>query len=193
MAGDAIQWLQDGLGIIREPGEAEGLAGQVPDTEGIYFVPPVGGSDLVRSGGYARGAILGITRSTTRYHVARAALEAMAYQTRDFFEVIKQRAPELVPRTLRADGRLAKSDFLLQFQADVLGLPVERPVFTNTAALGAGYLAGLAVGYWASLDEIVACWKRETWFEPRFSESRREELYAGWQRAIRQVKSTLKA
>jgi len=190
VAGDAIQWLQDGLGIIREPGEAEGLAGQVPDTEGIYFVPPVGGADVVRSGAYARGAILGITRSSTRYHVARAALEAMAYQTRDFFEVIKQRAPDLAPRSLRADGRLAKSDFLLQFQADILGLPVERPVFTNTAALGGAYLAGLAVGYWSSLDEIVSHWKRETWFEPRLPEARREALYSGWRRAVRQVKGT---
>lgn len=191
-AGDAIQWLRDGLGLIREPGEAEGLAGQVPDTEGLYFVPPVGGSDVVRSGSYARGAILGITRSTTRHHVARAALEAMAYQTRDFLEVVERYTPELTPRTLRADGRLAKSDFLLQFQADILGLPVERPVYTNTAALGAAYLAGLAVGYWASLDEVVACWKRECWFEPRLPESRRDELYHGWQRAIKQVKSAAK-
>jgi glycerol kinase len=190
VAGDAIQWLQDGLGIIREPGEADGLASQVPDTEGIYFVPPVSGSDVVRSGIYARGAILGVTRSSTRHHVARAVLEAMAYQARDFLEVIKQREPDLAPRTLRADGRLAKSDFLMQFQADILGLPVERPVFTNTAALGGAYLAGLAVGYWGSLEEVAGCWRREYRFEPRLAESRREELYDGWKRAVRQVKGT---
>jgi len=189
VAGDALHWLQHGLGIIHEAGEAEGLASQVTDTQGVYFVPPVSGSDVVRKGFYARGAILGIARGITRHHVARAALEALAYQTRDFFEMIKKQGPGFTPPVLRADGRISKSDFLLQFQADILGIPVERPVFTNTAALGAAYLAGLAVGYWGSIDEIVACWKREFRFEPRFSEERREELYHGWQRAIKQVKN----
>jgi len=190
VAGDALHWLQHGLGIIHEPGEVEGLASQVPDTHGVYFVPPIGGSDVVRRGSYARGAILGITRGITRHHVARAALEGLAYQTRDFFEVIKKQAPGFTPPVLRADGRIAKSDFLLQFQADILGIPVERPVFTNAAALGAAYLAGLAVGYWGSINEIVACWKREYRFEPRLSEERREELYDGWLRAVRQVKGS---
>jgi glycerol kinase len=94
-----------------------------------------------------------------------------------------------MPRILRADGNIAKSDFLLQFQADILGIPVERPVFTNTAALGAAYMAGLAVGYWSTVDEVVNCWKRERYFEPQLSEERREELYYGWQRAVKQVKS----
>jgi glycerol kinase len=189
VAGDAIHWLH-GLGIIHELGEAEGLASQVPDTRGVYFVPPLSGSEVMRTGLYARGAILGIARGITKHHVARAALEALAYQTRDFFEVIKAREPGFTPKILRVDGRTAKSDFLLQFQADILGIPVERPVFTNTAALGAAYLAGLAVGYWESVGEIVAYWRREYCFEPRIPDERREELYHGWKRAVMQVKST---
>jgi glycerol kinase len=193
VSGDLILWLQDGLGILHDVGEAEGLASQVTDTQGVYFVPPFAGSDLVRTGtgSYTRGAILGVTRGVTKNHVVRAALEALAYQTRDFVELFKKRViePGLRPQVLRADGNIARSDFLLQFQADILGIPVERPTFTNTAALGAAYLAGLAVGYWSSVDEVVACWKRDRYFEPRISEERREELYHGWQRAVKQVKS----
>lgn len=191
VSGDLILWLQDGLGILHEVGEAEGLASQVTDTQGVYFVPPFAGSDLVRTGtdSYPRGAILGVTRGVTKHHIVRAALEALAYQTRDFVEVIKKQEPGPMPSVLRADGTIAKSDFLLQFQADILGIPVERPIFTNTAALGAAYLAGLAVGYWSTVEEVVASWKRERYFEPRLSEERREELYYGWQRAVKQVKS----
>jgi len=191
VSGDLILWLQDGLGILHEVGEAEGLASQVTDTQGVYFVPPFAGSDMVRTGTNfnSRGAILGVTRGVTKHHIVRAALEALAYQTRDFVEVIKKREPGSPLRVLRADGNIAKSDFLLQFQADILGIPVERPVFTNTAALGAAYLAGLTVGYWSSIEEVVACWKRERYFEPQLSEERREELYHGWQRAVKQVKS----
>ncbi|HRE29797.1 MAG TPA: FGGY-family carbohydrate kinase, partial [Anaerolineales bacterium] len=188
VAGDALHWLRDGLGIIRELSEVEGLASQVSDTQGVYFVPPLGGPDVVQAGAYARGAIMGITRGITRHHIARAALEAMAYQTRDFFEEIKHRAPDLTPEVLRADGRVAKSDFLLQFQADILGIPVERPVMTNTAAVGAAFLAGLAVGFWSSIEEVAGCWRRETRFEPRLSYDRREEWYDGWRRAMAQVK-----
>jgi glycerol kinase len=146
---------------------------------------------LIRTGtgSYARGAILGVTRGITKHHIVRAAFDALAYQTRDFVEVIKRRVPELMPQVLRVDGSIAKNDFLLQFQADILGIPVERPVFTNTAALGAGYLAGLSIGYWGTIDEIVACWKRDRYFEPRFSDERREELYYGWQKAVQQVKT----
>jgi glycerol kinase len=167
------------------------MANQVTDTQGVYFVPPFAGSDMVRTGGgsYSRGAILGVTRGVTKHHIVRAALEALAYQTRDFVEAIKMRNPGPMPQALRADGNIAKSDFLLQFQADILGITLERPVFTNTAALGAAYLAGLAVGYWSTVEEVAACWKRDRYFEPRISEERREELYDGWQRAVKQVKS----
>jgi glycerol kinase len=193
VAGDIIYWLQDGLGLLHEISEAEGLASQVTDTQGVYFVPPFAGSGMVRTGAgsYARGAILGVTRGITKHHIVRAALEALAYQTRDFVEMIKRQEPELVPQVLRADGHIAKSDFLLQFQADILGIPVERPIFINAAALGAAYLAGLAVDYWSSIDEIVASWKREYRFEPRISEERRDELYYGWQKAVKRIKSPL--
>ncbi len=191
VSGDLILWLQEGLGILREVDDADGMASQVTDTQGVYFVPPFAGSDMVRTGGgsYSRGAILGVTRGVTKHHIVRAALEALAYQTRDFVEVIKKREPGPMPHVLRADGNIAKSDFLLQFQADILGITVERPMFTNTAALGAGYLAGLAVGYWSTVEEVTACWKRDRYFEPRLTEERREELYDGWQRAVKQVKS----
>ncbi len=192
VAGDAITWLQDGLGIIREVNEVEGLATQVSDTQGVYFVPPFDGSDLIRTGtgSYARGAIIGVMRGITKHHIARAALEALAYQTRDFIEVIKAREPKLVPQVLRVDGQIAKSDFLLQFQADLLGITVERPMFINTAALGAAYLAGLAIGYWETLDEVVSCWRMDRFFEPRISEERREELYYGWKKAVKRVKTS---
>jgi glycerol kinase len=191
VSGDAIQWLQDGLGIIRESGEAEGLASQVPDTQGVFFVPAFGGLGAPHSDSYARGAMFGITRGTTRHHIARAALEAMAYQTRDFFEILKRESGfEL--KVLRADGNGAKSDFLVQFQADILGIPIERPVITDTGALGVAYLAGLAVGYWQSVEEIAANWKIECRFEPRISADRREELYHGWQKAIKRAAGWLK-
>ena len=192
VAGDAIHWLRNGLGIVHELGEAEGLASQVPDTRGVYFVPPPSGSGVVSTGLYARGAILGITRGITKHHVARAALEALAYQARDSYELIKQREPDLTPTVLRADGDAAKSDFLLQFQADILGIPVERPVFTSTASLGGAYLAGLAVGYWDSIEEVVSCWKRDCCFDPRITEERREELYQGWLTAVDQVKPPMR-
>ena len=187
-----ILWLQEGLGILHEVGEAEGLASQVTNTQGVYFVPPFAGSDMVRTGtgSYNRGAILGVTRGITKHHIVRAALEALAYQTRDFVEAIKKREPGPMPKVLRADGNISKSDFLLQFQADILGITVERPVFTNTAALGAAYLAGLAVGYWSSTEEVASYWRRESYFEPRITDERRAELYDGWQRAVRQVKSS---
>ncbi len=191
MSGDAIQWLQDGLGIIHEIGEAEGLASQVSDTQGVFFVPSLGRLGASRTDSYARSALIGITRSTTRHHVVRAALEALVYQTRDFYEMIKQ-VSGCEPQALRADGPGAASDFLLQFQADILGIPVERPVITDTAALGAAYLAGLAVGYWQSTDEIAANWRIDCRFWPRISEDRRQELYHGWKKTIRRAAEWLK-
>ncbi len=204
VSGTAIEWLRDGLGLIHQVGEAEGLASQVPDTQGVYFVPALlglGGPPLFRrargqvnalvplglaSGTLfrrARGTVLGITRGTTRHHVVRAALEAVAYQTRDAFEVIRQESG-FDPTVLRVDGSGAKSDFLMQLQADILGIPLERPLVTETAVLGAAYLAGLAVGYWQSPQEIAGNWRLDCRFEPRIPADRREELYSGWQRAI---------
>jgi glycerol kinase len=191
VSGAAVQWLRDGLGIIREVGEAEALAGQVEDTQGVYFVPAFVGLGAPHMDSYARGTMLGITRGTTRQHVARAALEAMAYQVRDSFEIMK-RESGLDLNMLRVDGGGAKSDFLLQFQADILGIPVERPVVTETTVLGAAYLAGLAVGYWQSTDEITANWQVERRFEPSIPADQREELYHGWQKAIKRAAGWLK-
>jgi len=191
VSGAAIQWLRDGLGIIHESGEAEGLASQVPDTQGVYFVPAFVGLGAPHFDSYARGTIIGVTRATTKHHIARAALEAIAYQTRDAFEIMRREAGVEL-QALRVDGGGAKSDFLMQFQADILGVPVERPVITETTVLGAVYLAGLTVGYWQSLEEIEANWRLDCRFEPRISEHRREELYRGWQRAARRASGWLK-
>ena len=164
----------------------EGLASQVTDTQGVYFVPPFAGSDMVRTGtgSYNRGAILGVTRGVTKHHIVRAALEALAYQTRDFVEVIRKREPGPMPKVLRADGNISKSDFLLQFQADILNVPVIRPKVAETTALGAAYAAGLAVGFWKDYDELRANWGRDKEWQPQMDSSKRDSLYANWKKAV---------
>lgn len=183
VCGQIIRWLRDGLGVMAEINEADGLAMQVADTGGVYFVPSMVGLAPPHQNPNARGTIFGLNFATTRHHVVRAALESMAYQTRDSLENI-----EAVSGTkeaiLRVDGGSARSDFLLQFQADILGIPVERPRIIEASSQGAAYLAGLAIGYWASLEELAANWRLDTRFEPRIPESRREELYEGWLQAI---------
>ncbi len=190
ISGAAIQWLRDGLGIIQETREADGLATQVSDTQGVYFVPAFVGLPAPHFDPYARGTIIGIAHGATKHHIARAALEAMAYQTRDCFDQVKQFGHEI--KIVRADGGAAQSNFLLQFEADILGIPVERPVITETTVLGAAYFAGLAVGYWGSLEEIASKWQLERRFEPGISTDRRESLYHGWQKAIRHAAGWLK-
>ncbi len=190
VSGAAIRWLQDGLGIIREAGEAEGLATRVADSQGVYFVPIFGGMPAPHLNTRARGTIVGITQDTTRHHIARAALEAMAYQTRDSYEIMQRESQVPIP-SLRADGG-AQNDFLLQFLADILGIPVERPVTTETSAIGAAYLAGLAVGYWQSVEEVASKWKLDRRFEPGISADRRESRYAGWQKALAHAAEWLK-
>ncbi|MDR1514519.1 MAG: glycerol kinase GlpK [Synergistaceae bacterium] len=191
VSGAVIQWLRDGLGIISKAQEAEELARQVPDTAGVFFVPAFVGLGAPHFDSYARGSILGLTRGSTKHHIARAALESMAYQVRDAFEIMKKDSG-LELTKLRVDGGGAKSDLSMQFQADILGIPVERPVITETTVLGAAYLAGLAVGYWESLGEITANWKVERTFEPRIGEDEREHRYAGWKRAIERAAGWLK-
>jgi glycerol kinase len=187
VSGAAIQWLKEGLGIIPELGDVDGLAMQVPDTHGVYFIPAFLGLGAPHYFPNARGSIFGINLKTTKNHIARAALEAIAYQTRDAFECIELAYGRKIP-LLRVDGGSAKSDFLMQFQADILGIPVERPMVIEASSQGAAYLAGLAVGYWQSLDEIDGNWKLDTCFEPRISTAKREELYAGWLHAVESVK-----
>ena len=183
VSGAVIQWLRDGLGIIRDVSEADGLAIQAPDTQGVYFVPALVGLGAPHRSPNARGTIFGINLGTNKNQLTRAALESLAYQTRDSFDIIEQKYGSKL-HTLRVDGGGAKSDFLMQFQADILGIPVERPTVIETSALGAAYLAGLAIGYWQSMDEIASNWQLDTRFEPRISASKREDLYAGWLHAV---------
>lgn len=183
IGGAAIQWLKDGLGIIKNSAECSELAGKVPDTGGVYLVPAFTGICAPYWDMYARGTIVGITRGTTKEHVARSAMESIAYQTRDVLEAMEADSGEKA-RSLRVDGGATKSEFLMQFQADILGIEVERPVVTEMAALGACYLAGLGVGFWESKEEIAGQWKIEKIFKPNMKESRRDELYADWKRAV---------
>jgi glycerol kinase len=187
IAGAAIQWLRDGLRIISHPAEIEALAGNVDDTGGVYFVPAFVGLGAPYWDAYARGTIVGLTRGTDRRHIARAALEALCYQSRDVLEAMAADSG-IGLAALRADGGAAANDLLMQLQADLLGVPVQRPAVTETTALGAAYLAGLAVGYWSGLEEIAAQWRIDAEFEPTMSAERRDALYAGWQRAVERAR-----
>jgi len=182
VTGAALQWLRDGLRIIGSSAEAGPLAASVSDSGGVYFVPALTGLGAPWWDPYARGAILGITRGTTRAHVARAAVEAMAYQTRDVVDAM--RADAEIPLTLvKADGGASAMDLLLQFQADLLRVPVRRAAVQETTALGAAYLAGLAEGVWSSTEELASHWRSERDFEPADTEGA-EARYADWRRAV---------
>jgi glycerol kinase len=183
IAGAAVQWLRDGLGIIRTSEEVETLAAQVPDAGGVYLVPAFVGLGAPYWDGRARGAILGLTRGSTAAHIARAALEAMAYQSRDVLEAMRADAG-IALRELRVDGGAVGNDLLMQFQADVLGVPVVRPVVRETTALGAAYLAGLATGFWRDQAQLADQWARDKTFTPAMPAARREQLYRGWQKAV---------
>ena len=187
IAGAVVQWLRDGLGLIQSAAETAPLAASVPDTGGVYFVPAFVGLGAPYWDAYARGTIVGLTRGTGRAHIVRAALESIAYQTRDVVEAM-QADSGLTLRTLRVDGGAARNDFLLQFQADVLGVPVQRPAVVETTALGAAYLAGLAVGFWPSREAIEEQWTVERTFEPQMPAKTRDALYAGWQRAVERAR-----
>jgi glycerol kinase len=188
IAGAAVQWLRDGLNIISNAAETAALAASIDDNHGVYFVPAFVGLGAPYWDQNARGAIIGLTRGTTRAHLARAAVEAMAYQTRDVVECM-QLDSGIKAKELRVDGGATRNDFLCQFQADILGIPVVRPVITETTALGAAYLAGLAVGFWKSEKEIADQWQLEKRFEPKMKKSERESLYDGWKEAVTRVRS----
>jgi glycerol kinase len=183
IAGAAVQWLRDELKLIETAAETDELARSVDDTGGVYVVPAFVGLGAPYWDSYARGTIVGLTRGSSRAHIVRATLESVAYQTRDIVGAMRSDSGLDLP-ALRVDGGATANNFLMQFQADILGVPVERPAVTETTALGAAYLAGLAVGYWGSLDEIQKQWKLETAFEPRMSADQRDSLYHGWQRAV---------
>jgi glycerol kinase len=187
IAGAAIQWLRDEMKLLSDAAESEALARSVPDTHGVYLVPAFVGLGAPHWDAYARGTITGITRGANRAHLVRAALEAIAYQTRGVVDAMA-RDSGLRPEVLRVDGGAARNDFLCQFQADILGIPVERPATTESTALGAAYLAGLATGFWQDVRELAAHLQLGRRFEPSMDVSRREELYAGWQRAVERAK-----
>ncbi|RLF88380.1 glycerol kinase, partial [Thermococci archaeon] len=184
VTGAAVQWLRDGIKIIKHVAETEELARKLESNEGVYFVPAFVGLGAPYWDQFARGLIIGITRGTGREHLARATLEAIAYLTRD---VIEEMEKLVGIKELRVDGGATANDFLMQFQADILNRRVVRPVVKETTALGAAYLAGLAVDYWESLDEIRALWKAERVFEPEMDEETRERLYKGWKEAVRRA------
>jgi len=182
VAGAAVQWLRDGLGIIGTAGETEALAASVADTGGVYLVPAFVGLGAPYWDPYARGTLVGLTRGTTRAHIARAALEAIAYQSRDVLDAMTDDAA-LSIRTLRVDGGAAANDFLCQFQADLLGVDVLRPSVTETTGLGAAYLAGVGAGLWKVAD-LAGRWRLDRRFTPRLHDAAREAAYAGWRRAV---------
>ena len=191
IAGAAVQWLRDGLGLIRQSSDVETLAAQVEDNGGVYLVPAFVGLGAPYWDPYARGAIVGLTRGSTAAHLARATLEAIAYQTRDVVEAMTADVG-LPLTTLRADGGAAQNSLLMQFQADILGVPVEVPTITETTALGAAYLAGLAVGFWAGMDELEAKWKAARRYEPTMPAGQRHALYANWKRAVARAQNWVK-
>jgi glycerol kinase len=183
IAGAAVQWLRDGLRAISSSAEVQTLMARVPDSGGVYFVPAFVGLGAPYWDPYARGLIIGLTRGTTIEHIARATVEAMAFQTRDVLDLMQRECGTAIAR-VKVDGGATANPLLLQFQADLLGVPVARPVVSETTALGAAYLAGLAVGYWRDLDDIRRNWALDREFTPSMDEATRERLYGRWKKAV---------
>jgi len=183
VTGAAVQWLRDGLGLIQTSEEVEALAGSVADSGGLVFVPALTGLGSPDWDSQARGTIIGITRGTTSAHIARATLEAIAFQSRDILDAMSADA-EIALTELRVDGGAARNDLLMQIQADLLGVPVVRPSVVETTALGAAYLAGLASGLWSSRDEVARHWYVERRFEPTMAADERDQRHAQWRRAV---------
>lgn len=188
VAGAVVQWLRDGLGIIRQAPDVEYLAGKVESSEGVYLVPAFVGLGAPYWDQYARGTIVGITRGTTDAHIARAALESIAFQSVDVVRA-EEADSGIALKELRVDGGAAANDLLLQIQADLLGVPVIRPKVTETTALGAAYLAGLAVGYWDSTEQIAEQWAVDRRFEPEMSRDEAEQRMSMWHRAVGRAKA----
>ncbi|GAB7087152.1 glycerol kinase GlpK [Marinifilum fragile] len=188
MGGAIVQWLRDGLGIIKSSPEVEQLAGSVEDNGGVFLVPALTGLGAPHWDQYARGTIVGLTRGSTSAHIARAALEGIAFQTRDVLKAMEADAGIEI-KELRVDGGAAINNLLMQFQSDVLDAPVYRPKTLETTALGAAYLAGLAVGYWDSVDEIKSQWAMDRKFEPEMPKDKSENLIKGWDKALGRSKN----
>jgi glycerol kinase len=184
IAGAVVQWLRDGLHFIRQSQEVEALAAEVEDTGGVYCVPAFAGLGAPHWNQYARGGLFGMTRGTTKAHIARAALESIAYQTYDVLKAMEADSG-IVLKELRVDGGATANNLLMQFQADILQVPVVRPVVTETTALGAAYLAGLGVGYWSSEEDIRQQWAQDRRFEPGMDKAHAGQLLGGWRRAVK--------
>ena len=188
VAGSVVQWLRDGLGIIKSSSEIEALACSVEDNGGVYFVPALTGLGAPHWDQYAKGCIYGLSRGTTAAHIARAALEGIAFQTMDIVNAMQKDAGVTL-KELKVDGGASRNNLLMQFQADILGTSVIRPTVTETTALGAAYLAGLAVGYWESIDHIKSQWGVDTQFNPIASPEKVEALKTGWADSIKRTLS----
>jgi len=188
IGGAVVQWLRDGLGIIRSSDDVEALARSVPDNGDVYLVPAFAGLGAPHWDQYARGAIVGLTRGATAAHIARAALESIAFQSADLLDSMQADAGVRLAE-LRVDGGAARNDFMMQFQADLIGAPVVRPQITETTALGAAYHAGLACGFWKSGDEIAKQWRTDRRFEPSMPPDRVRALRARWTEALQRAKA----
>ena len=188
VAGAAVKWLRDKMGVITHASQTHDMATQVPDSHGVYLVPAFVGLGAPHWDPDARGAIFGLTLDSQPSHIARAALESVAFQTRDIVGAMIADGGE-APSALRVDGGMVNNDWLCQFLADMLDLPVERPQVVETTALGAACLAGLATGVYPSLDAVSSGWRRDRLFEPRMAAETRARMYAGWQRAVRRTLS----
>ncbi|WP_409272055.1 glycerol kinase GlpK [Neobacillus sp. SCS-31] len=184
VAGSAIQWLRDGLRMLKDAKDSESYAKKVESTDGVYVVPAFVGLGTPYWDSDVRGAVFGLTRGTSKEHFIRATLESLAYQTKDVLSAMEMDSG-IKLKTLRADGGAVKNNFLMDFQSDILDVPVERPQINETTALGAAYLAGLAVGFWGSQEEIAAKWAIDRAFEPEMDSGKREELYSGWKKAVK--------
>ncbi len=187
ITGAGVQWLRDGLGIIEHASDTEALAESLESNDGVYFVPALVGLGAPHWDAYARGLLIGLTRGTTRAHVARAALESMCYQTRDVCGAMELDSG-IALAELRVDGGAVNNRFLMQFQSDILGVPVVVPSITETTALGAAYLAGLAVGFWKSREELEVKWKVSRRYEPQINDVERERLYSRWLKAVERAR-----
>ena len=187
VGGAVVQWLRDGLGLIRKSEEVEALASSVPDNGGVYFVPAFVGLGAPHWDSYARGSIFGLTRGTTAGHLARAAVESIAYQVADLLDAMRLDSGDAVPE-LRVDGGAATNNSLMQFQADILGVPVVRPAVTETTALGAAYLAGLAADFWSSSVTTTAS-EKDRRFEPRMPSAHARTMRNRWNEAVARSKS----
>lgn len=183
VAGSAIQWLRDGLKLLHDPKDSEKYALRVTSADGVYVVPAFVGLGTPYWDSDVRGAVFGLTRGTSKEHFVRATLEALAYQTKDVLSAMEIDSG-INLKALRVDGGVVKNNFLMEFQSGLLNVPVERPVISETTALGAAYLAGLAVGYWESQEEISKLWAVDKKFEPEMEEQERKDLYNGWKKAV---------